>query len=240
MDMNSPTGKAILALVRKADYAHAGEEAAINIAFKDISKDPGRLLLDVGCGRGGAAKYIQDGGWGKVLGIDIDADSIQYAKMRYPDIEFMAADAMTLSGIFTRRFDLIYLFNAFYAFADHRKVLEELRRLSREEGRLVIFDYLIKCDRKIFPFKEWNPIDLSVSRKLFADSGWRIVKTDDISPLYRKWYRELVLRIETASRSIISFAGEEWFDFVRSFYRGILDAVEKDMLGGAIVYAQSE
>ncbi len=53
MDMNSPMGKQILALIRDGDYAHAGEEEAIELTLKNVSKDPGRRVLDVGCGRGG-------------------------------------------------------------------------------------------------------------------------------------------------------------------------------------------
>jgi ubiquinone/menaquinone biosynthesis C-methylase UbiE len=238
MEMNSPLGKEILALVRKADYAHAGEEEAIGIVFKDIPKDANRFLLDVGCGRGGTAQYVQRGGWGKVVGIDIDSGSIDYAKKTYPDIEFIAGDAMSLARDLSRQFDIIYLFNVFYAISDHRIALEQFRKLSFEAGQLVIFDYLLKPQRReVFPFKEWNPLDFSVMPGLFSAAGWRVVKSDDISALYRKWYEKLVFRIETSSQKIIALAGEEWLDFVRSFYGKILNAIEENLLGGAIVYA---
>lgn len=238
MDMNSPIGKEILALVRKTDYAHAGEEEAIDIVFKDMPKDPNRLLLDVGCGRGGTAQYVQHKGWGKVLGVDIDSDSIDYAKKTYPNIEFSVANVMNLAQGLSMQFNVIYLFNAFYAFSNHRRVLEQLHALSLKSGQIVIFDYLLKSqNREAFPFKEWNPLDLSVMQSLFSTVGWSAVRTDDISALYEKWYRELVSRIELTSNSIIALAGEEWFDFVHSFYRRILDAIENNLLGGVIVYA---
>lgn len=238
MDMNSPIGKAILALVRKADYAHAGEEEAIDIVFKDIPKDPERLLLDVGCGRGGTAQYVQQKRWGKVLGVDIDSDSIDYAKKTYSDVEFAVADVMRLAQGLSRQFDIIYLFNAFYAFLNHRGVLEQLHALSRKSGQIIIFDYLLKSQaREKFPFKEWNPLDLSVIQSIFSAVGWRVIRQNDISALYEKWYEELVARIEAASNSIITFAGREWFDFVHSFYQRILDAIKEGFLGGAIVYA---
>jgi len=68
---------------RKTDYAHAGEEEAIDLAFKDIPKEPKGLLLDMGCGRGGTAHYVQGRCWGNVTGADIDADSIEYAVKKY-------------------------------------------------------------------------------------------------------------------------------------------------------------
>jgi len=67
MDMNSPVGKKILALVRRADDERAGEQESADIVFKNISKNTCRLLLAVDYGRGGPAQYFQRGVWGKVF-----------------------------------------------------------------------------------------------------------------------------------------------------------------------------
>ena len=77
MNMNSFEGKRILALVREGDYAHAGEEEAIERSFRSIPKVSDRWMLDVGCGRGGSADYIRRNGWGHVEGIDRDAESLR-------------------------------------------------------------------------------------------------------------------------------------------------------------------
>jgi hypothetical protein len=60
--MNSYQGKQILALVRDGDFAHAGEEEAIERAMRAVPKDRNRLILDAGCGRGGTAAYLQHHG----------------------------------------------------------------------------------------------------------------------------------------------------------------------------------
>ena len=80
INMNSFEGKRILALIRDGDYAHAGEDEAIERSFRSIPKDPGNWMLDVGCGRGGSADYLRRNGWGHVEGIDRDAESIEYAR----------------------------------------------------------------------------------------------------------------------------------------------------------------
>src|SRR6185312_7479553 len=46
--MNSYLGQRILSLVREGDYAHAGEEEAIELAMSDVEKDSHRVILDVG------------------------------------------------------------------------------------------------------------------------------------------------------------------------------------------------
>ena len=239
MDMNSPIGKEILALVRKGDYAHAGEEEAVDLVFKNIPRDPKRLLIDVGCGRGGTANYIQNKGWGRVTGIDIDAESIVYAKKRYPDIEFLASDIIKPEVRLQNRFDIAYLFNSFYAFPDHVGALREIRSLCRARlGQVIIFDYTLKAGSgREFPFEDWNPIDLSVAKTLFDEADFRISKIEDISHLYKIWYNRLVSLIEKNSSLITALAGREWFDYVASFYRGIAGAIARDILGGAIIYA---
>jgi hypothetical protein len=68
MNMNSFEGKRILALIREGDYAHAGEEEAIERVFRAVPKQAGSWLLDVGCGRGGSAEYLRRRGWGRVEG----------------------------------------------------------------------------------------------------------------------------------------------------------------------------
>jgi len=43
--MNSYLGQRILSLVREGDYAHAGEEEAIELAMSGIEKDSRRVIL---------------------------------------------------------------------------------------------------------------------------------------------------------------------------------------------------
>jgi hypothetical protein len=79
--MNSFAGKRLLALVRGGDYAHAGEEEAIELAFRAAPKSPLLSILDVGCGRGGTVAFVRRNGWGQIAaGIDREGDTIAYAR----------------------------------------------------------------------------------------------------------------------------------------------------------------
>ncbi|GAB6046625.1 hypothetical protein JCM19379_04480 [Methyloparacoccus murrellii] len=53
--LNSPQGKALLALARDGDYAHPGEAETIRLACAGLARQDSHRLLDVGCGRGGTA-----------------------------------------------------------------------------------------------------------------------------------------------------------------------------------------
>ena len=131
MNMNSFEGKRILALVRDGDYAHAGEEEAIERSFRSIQKHSARWLLDVGCGRGGSADYLRRNGWGHVEKIDRDAESVEYARATYPEIGFHICDVLDVPRTVTRTFDVIYMLNAFYAFDRQREALAELRKVAK-------------------------------------------------------------------------------------------------------------
>ena len=141
MHMNSHTGKAILALIRDGDYAHAGEEESIRLVLDHIPEDQPGPMLDVGCGRGGTADYLRRAGWEAILGVDIDADSIAEASQRYPLVQFQTANVEQLTQSFTDWFGVFVLFNSFYAFPNQALALEQLRNVAADSALLVIFDY---------------------------------------------------------------------------------------------------
>ena len=84
--MNSFRGKQVLALLRDGDFAHAGEEEAIERTLREVPKNPERAILDAGCGRGGTAAYMQRNRWGQVTGIDREPRSIAHARDTYPEV----------------------------------------------------------------------------------------------------------------------------------------------------------
>jgi len=241
--MNSALGKKILAAVREADYAHAGEAEAIELALAPIVKDRQRTVLDAGCGRGGTAAYVQEHGWGRVSGFDIDATSIEEALGRYPELDLRVADAVAADVAFGTRFDLLYSFNAFYAFPDQPAALRALRRVARAGSRLVLFDYV---DRGDFARSElgrrpdtdhWRPLRLAAAPAELAAAGWRI---DDAVPMhaeYERWYAAFVARIEAKQSAIVALAGEAAFAPVHELYRAMYQAVQSGALGGATIRA---
>jgi trans-aconitate methyltransferase len=105
--MNHPDGKSLLAAVRGGDFAHAGEEIAVHIAWERLPKREDQHCLDAGCGRGGTAALVQFNRWGQVTGLDIDAETISSAAAAYPDVKFAAADVTRAGELFPARFDLI-------------------------------------------------------------------------------------------------------------------------------------
>ena len=240
MNMNSFEGKRILALVRDGDYAHAGEEEAIERAFRSTPKNSEQWLLDVGCGRGGSAEYLRRRGWGRVEGIDRDAESIEYARATYPEIGFHVCDVIDIARTVTRTFDVIYMLNAFYAFDRQREALAELRKVAKPSAQLVIFDYTVGANAGNTP----NPmmphaIRLSEIAAMLRDAGWAPGAVEDLNAEYTRWYAEFVERIQLKRDEIEKIGGADWYNFVLSMYSGLQAVIARGGLGGAIIHARA-
>lgn len=242
--MNSFRGKRILALVREGDFAHAGEEEAIDLTMSRIPKDRHRQVLDAGCGRGGTAAYLQFHGWGRVTGLDVEPRSIAGARKTYPDLQFVACDIGDVSEHVSRTFDVVTMFNVFYALPDPVRALTSLAGVAAENCRLLIFDYVDRGryqDDPILdsggPFLPHPPKLPELSDTLLA-SGWRIQDVRSIDEDYKRWYAVLVDKITAKRAAIEALGGAEEYAHVHGLYSRLLAELRSGRLGGAIIEGQ--
>ena len=242
MTMGSITGKLVLAMVRGSDYAHAGEEEAIDLVLGPLQKSPATRLLDVGCGIGGTAHYVQAQGWGQVTGIDIDADNIAAASERHPGIEFLCSDAAALDQYVAPPFDLIYSLNAFFLFADQPAALKAMRAVATQDARLAIFDYVDLGGYEAWHLQRKTPgmryaLQLDSMQAMLRDGGWRLDHIEPAHAEYLRWYESLVASIESKRDEIITLSSVIFYEFVRMRYMETLEDARAGRLGGATVYA---
>jgi len=242
INMNSFEGKRILALVREGDYAHDGEEEAIERSFRSVPKNPGQRVLDVGCGRGGSADYLRRNGWGRVEGIDREAESIEYARATYPEIGFHVCDVLDIARTVRRTFDVIYMLNAFYAFDRQRDALAELRKVAKPSAQLVIFDYTVGPKSPGAPAPALMPhaIRLSEIAAMLREAGWEPGTVEDLNVEYARWYATFVERVQLKRAEIEKIGGTDWYNFVFSMYSGLHGEIASGGLGGAIVHARTD
>lgn len=236
--------KILLAYLRKGDFAHAGDIEAIDLVMSKFPKDPNRLLLDVGCGLGGTAHYVQEHQWGKVTGIDINEEVINHAKEHYPEIPFYQCDVLNCEGLFKDiKFDIVYLFNAFYSFLEPARSLEVLSHITKKNGSLVIFDY-----SSATPFTEQNPftasgeqsftpLPLADLESFLISCNWSLQATIDITKKFETWYNDILEHLEKDKINLIERFGEDAFNSIYlNFYR-LLKLINCESLAGTIVYA---
>ncbi len=114
----------------------AGFVTAYGGAVLDLLEPvPGERILDVGCGTGHLTHEIQLKGT-KVVGIDASPNMIQQARVAYPDIEFVQADASNFS--FDEPFDAIFSNAALHWVTDAENAVKCMSRALKPGGRFVI------------------------------------------------------------------------------------------------------
>lgn len=235
---NEFEGKQILSFVREGDYAHAGEEEAIDLIFSYFENDPNRTILDVACGLGGTAHYIQKKGWGKVTAFDIEKKSIDYARLSYPEIEFLEADACSISPLKGRFFDLICIVNSFVCFPNQLNCLKELKKVALPSTQLVIFDYTAPKDSpmagkgKEISFLPIRPKQIGA---MADEAGWKITQYVNLDRDFVLWYEKFIQRVESKRSDIDKKFGKNATNFTRGKYDLIYHGLKNDWLGGCLI-----
>jgi len=245
------TPKQILASLRSGNYAHPGEEEAIELTMHFINKIPTQRLLDVGCGLGGSAHYIQQHGWGTPIGIDIDANSIEFAQSTYQQLKFYTMNVVDVAQHFAAEyFDVIYLINSFYAFTNQLAALQQLRKVATQHTQLVLFDYMSYKDNaeQLLPFapkesiyarKNFTPIKKESIKAMLEQSGWQINRFIDLGAKYQQWYSELMTKCYAQKESLIAKFNLELYTWLETSYSNLLTLIKQGKLSGCLIIADA-
>lgn len=242
--MNNATGKRLLALVRDGDYAHPGEEAANELLFAGVRPDPGRRVLDAGCGGGGTAAWVWRRGLGAVTGIELDPTTARLARERHPEVAVVEGDLRRAADVLTAPFDLIYAMTALYAVPDQAAAFSQLGATAAPGAELRLLEYsdpesrFAEAVRGSASWGWWRPLRPRDLPATLATAGWTSVRVIDLHAEFVRWYRDLCARIAARHDAIVREFGSGWYDFVAEDYAGILGLVRSRALGGVLVHAR--
>lgn len=95
----------------------------------------GTRVLDVACGTGVMFPYYTARG-AEVTGIDISPEMVKIAKLNFPEVKTLCADATEIS--FDESFDAVMVYNAFPHFPDPREAIRTLSRHLKAGGVLTV------------------------------------------------------------------------------------------------------
>src|SRR3990167_7710451 len=203
-------GKNYMSYIRGGDYTHPGEEQAILETLSPFPKDKNRLILDVACGLGGTANFIQKNGWGKVVGFDIEPASIEYAKQNYPGVVFFF-------------FFFFFFFINFFFFK-----YVDLMPVNKNS--------LIKTEPKNAAFL---PLRLENINEMLKETGWQCSQLKRMDNEFKKWYADLLIRIKQIKDEFITMHGEPEYEKILGRYTSFYNAFVSASLGGCALYAQN-
>jgi 2-polyprenyl-3-methyl-5-hydroxy-6-metoxy-1,4-benzoquinol methylase len=100
----------------------------------------GKRALDAACGTGyGAALLMEQGGAAGVVGVDIDAETVAYARRRFgrSGVEFRVCSA-TETGLADGSIDVVTSFETIEHLERPSELIDEFARVLRPGGRLVL------------------------------------------------------------------------------------------------------
>jgi len=108
---------------------------------KELCIEPGNYVLDIGSGTGVLLPFLiaELGDEGKIVALDFSAEMLCQAKAKkfQPIVDFAQADVLAIP-LAHNSVDLAMCNSAFPHFNDKARALEEIARVLRNDGRLVI------------------------------------------------------------------------------------------------------
>ncbi len=182
------------------------------LLLKDSKLNSSSIAIDLGCGIGSLCFLISKRIGCKVVGANFSKFQLKIArklakKYKLGNVEFRDID---VSQIKTPKdtFDAAFLIDVACHFPNKKKALENIFKIIKPGGRLIVMDWLQKDSLNLFekellikPFnKYWNfPYIESFEgyQKLFRKVGFKIVKAYDITnKVKRNWemFYDIALR----------------------------------------------
>ncbi len=136
----------------------------------DLCLKPGAVVLDSACGPGLWVKLFMQrvGPAGRVVGLDFSADLITYAREHVAEdcdgtTDLILGDFASLP-FNDARFELVFLGNCFCYVSDMGAILEEHKRVTRPDGRVVSKEF----DGGTVIF---HPVDAALTLKVVAGAA---------------------------------------------------------------------
>ncbi|MFT4311197.1 MAG: class I SAM-dependent methyltransferase [Candidatus Woesearchaeota archaeon] len=111
--------------------------------LKEFEGVENKLVLDLGCGFGYFSKIIKDKG-AQVVGLDSSKEMINIAKDKDKNIKYICGEAQRLTEYTNKKFDYVLAVMFFCCIKtkiDFKKVFNEIKKVLKEDGKIIILDY---------------------------------------------------------------------------------------------------
>ncbi|MEO8400417.1 MAG: class I SAM-dependent methyltransferase [Gammaproteobacteria bacterium] len=169
-------------MLREAGRRSDGHVSRYALAATRIR--PGDVVLDAACGLGyGSAVMAACSPGARFIGVDIDADSIAYAKENFaavnPSLSYHASDVTNLSFIADHSIDAVISFETIEHLTDYDAFLSEVARVLKPDGRFLGCVPNQWCDETgkdpnpyHFHVFNWEKLNAAIAKYFIVDGRW--------------------------------------------------------------------
>jgi ubiquinone/menaquinone biosynthesis C-methylase UbiE len=157
--VRKPSGRFGKIIARGMNKGHA---KLAEWGLSHVKIDPSNIILDIGCGGGGNLKrYAKIIVNGKIYGIDYSETAVdvskeinrRYIKQGIVEIYEGSVSSLPFKDNF---FNLVSSFETFYFWPDLTSDLQEIHRVLKPKGYLILVNEGYKCDNQKFRNKAEN------------------------------------------------------------------------------------
>ncbi len=184
------------------DEFHVGGHEATVHAVKRMSLSEDQQVLDVGCGIGGAARYIASEVACRVAGIDLTPAYIQIAQTLTHRVglddkaAFEVASALAMP-FEDETFDAAFTFHVAMNIRDREGLYREIARVMKPGATFCVYDVMKKNEEALtFPVP-WAPSEytshlttVDEMRTLLNDAGFEVEEVEDRTEFAQAFFRQ--------------------------------------------------
>jgi 2-polyprenyl-3-methyl-5-hydroxy-6-metoxy-1,4-benzoquinol methylase len=118
-------------------YFSGAHRSRINNILETIAQATGLKCLDIGCGGGYFTNELKKTG-ADVIGIDYSLYAIEFAKRRFPSLDFRRISAYDLTSFSPASFDLVTLIDVVEHLENVSAALSNVYKVLKPAGRLIV------------------------------------------------------------------------------------------------------
>lgn len=231
------------------DEFHIGGLEATKELGAQMELRPGLLVLDVGSGIGGPARYFAAEHQCKVTGIDLTEEFVRVArtltrrtKLEHL-VEFAPASALHL-GFQAGTFDRAYMIHVGMNISDKAGVFREVRRVLKHGGMFVIFDIFRARDGEIAYPVPWVSeetsfvADVKSYREALESVGFRVERERDRMAFSIEFTERAIARAAQSGQPTLGLhllMG----DLASVMIKNVLTMMKQGVLGPVELYARA-
>jgi ubiquinone/menaquinone biosynthesis C-methylase UbiE len=198
------------------EFHTRGKESTIEIANL-AQLQPHHLVLDVGCGLGGSARYIANEYGCSVVGIDLTDEYVDVAKkltefVKLDDkVSFKQGSAVELPFP-SENFDIVWTEHTQMNISDKEKFYGEMSRVLKPKGRLVFHDIFFGDTSSPYYPTPWAEHDSLSSlctqedaKSAIQQSNFVIKEWNDKSEQSLEFFKEAIKKTEKSGPPLLGF-----------------------------------
>ena len=180
-----------------AGFISTGGIDSTRVIFNENPVTRGSKALDVGCGIGGPAKFLNDAFDADVLGVDLSSNCVSIANKRYvsnPQLNFIVADAVNYP-FEKESFDLVYSRDVILHIGSKDVLFRHLFEATKPGGKLVMTDYCSgpqeKWDEEFKSYvaqRGYHLVTVDQYRTILERAGWIVERAEDKT----MWFKEIL------------------------------------------------